>query len=167
MIAKLDLRRGCNSGPAYLGKELSRARDAAEDNRRGGRGRHGDLSAHPPNRYPRASEILDLQVVRGKVPRQDDCIDTLQRRQRFAQTARGQKVVVEIALAHQYDVEVASQRPMLKTVVENVQLRLEFPLGDPTRLIAISADNHRDAQPPRDQQWFVAEVGGVTIALNH
>ncbi len=126
MIAKLDLRRRCNSSGAYLGKKLLRPRDAAKHNRCNGRGGDGDLSTHPPDRLPRASKILNLHVVGGKVLRQDDCIGTLQRRERFAQPARGQQPVVEIVFAHQYNVEVTSQRPMLKAVVENVQLGRNF-----------------------------------------
>ena len=54
----------------------------------------------------------------------------VQRRQRFAQPSRGQQPVVEVALGHQHDIEIARQRTVLKAVVENVQLRLEFPLGE-------------------------------------
>src|SRR5271169_2424986 len=151
MIAKLDLRRRCNSRGAYLGKELLRPRDAAKHNRCNGRGGDGDLSTHPPDRLPGASEIPDLHVTGGKALRQDDCIGTLQRRERLAQPPRGQQPVVEIVFPHQYNVEVTSQRAMLKAVVENVQLRLEFAFGHPTRLIAAFADNHWNAEPLSDQ----------------
>ena len=56
---------------------------------------------------------------------------------------------------------------MLKAVVEDVQLRLEFLLGDSARVITAFTDDHRNAQPARDQQRLIAEVGGVAIGLNY
>ncbi len=56
---------------------------------------------------------------------------------------------------------------MLKTVVEDVQLRLKFPLGESARVITAFTDDHWNAQPPRDQQRLIAEIGGVAIFLNY
>src|ERR1019366_8032946 len=42
-----------------------------------------------------------------------------------------------------------------------------FPLGDSARVITAFTDDHRNAQPPRDQQRLIAEVGRVAIGLNH
>src|SRR5208282_475772 len=101
-------------------------------------------------------------MIRGQARRQHDCVCACERRQWLAQAPRGQHPVVEVALCHQYNVEVASQRTVLKAVVEDVQSRLEFPLSDSTRGIAAFTDDHRDAQPPRDQQRLIAEFRGVT-----
>src|SRR5271163_2059370 len=56
---------------------------------------------------------------------------------------------------------------MVNTIVENVQLRLEVLLGDSARSVATFADNHRNTQPPRNQQWFIAKINSGAIGLNH
>ena len=55
----------------------------------------------------------------------------------------------------------------MKAVIEDVQLRLEFLFGDSARFITAFPDNHRNAQPPRDQQGLITEVGGAAAGLNH
>jgi len=55
---------------------------------------------------------------------------------------------------------------MLEAVVEDVQLRFEFLLGDLTGLIATFANDHGNVQAARDQQGFVAEVGGAAIGVD-
>ena len=41
-----------------------------------------------------------------------------------------------------------------------------FSFGDSARLITAFTDDHRNAQPPRDQQRLIAEIGGVAIGFN-
>src|ERR1700730_19317173 len=55
---------------------------------------------------------------------------------------------------------------MLKAVVEDVQLRLEFLLRDSARGITAFTDDNRNAKPARDQQRLIAGVGGLAIGLN-
>src|ERR1700686_2442952 len=56
---------------------------------------------------------------------------------------------------------------MLEAVVEDMQLRLKFLLGDSACIIPPFPDDNRNAQPARDQQRLIAEVGGVAIRLNY
>ena len=55
---------------------------------------------------------------------------------------------------------------MLKAVVKQVQLRPKFLLGEDTGSIAFFSDDHRDIQPPRYQQGFVAEITWGSRGIN-
>ncbi len=55
---------------------------------------------------------------------------------------------------------------MLKTVVEQVQLRSEFLLGKNTGRVAVFADDDWNAQTPRHQQRFVAEIMRRTCGID-
>jgi len=46
-------------------------------------------------------------------------------------------------------------------------LRLEFLLGDLASLVTAFADDHGNAQPPRDQQRLIAEVGSAAIGFDY
>ncbi len=91
-----------------------------------------------------------------------------QRRERLAQSSRGQQSVGGIAVAYQHDVEVAAQLAMLEAVVEQVQLRAELLFRPLTGGIAVFGDNHRHLQLARNQHRFVAKVarraGGVNLS---
>src|SRR5258708_9030832 len=43
---------------------------------------------------------------------------------------------------------------------------MELLLGDSACIVTAFTDDHRNAQPTRDQQRLIAEVGGVTARLN-
>jgi hypothetical protein len=55
---------------------------------------------------------------------------------------------------------------MLKAVVENVQLRVEFLLRDLPGGVTAFANNHGNVQPVRDQQRFITEINGGTVSVD-
>ena len=55
---------------------------------------------------------------------------------------------------------------MLKAVVKQVQLRPEFSLRENASRMPPFSDNHRDIQPPRYQQRFVAKITWGSRGIN-
>ncbi len=47
---------------------------------------------------------------------------------------------------------------MLESVIEQVELRPEFPFGQDARLIAFFSDDYRDRQPAREEQGFISKI---------
>ena len=121
-------------------------------------GRGGTFFGTMPRRTRQTSFPSTGNEFAGRAARQHYRIRTLQRMQRLPQSPRGKQLVFCILRRHENNVEVARQCPVLKAVVEQVQLRTKLRFGEAASLVAIFADDHRNLQLARNQQRFVAEL---------
>jgi hypothetical protein len=69
-----------------------------------------------------------------------------------------EQAIARILRRDQNNVELASQGPMLKAVIEQMELRAKFRFGEAPRSAAILPDDHRDLQFACNQKRFVAEL---------
>ena len=79
-----------------------------------------DVAAHSPDEL-----APKLQSVSRRVVGEHDRVGSRQRCNRLAQPSRRQQRILRVGGCDQHDVEVARQPPMLKAVVQQVQLRAE------------------------------------------
>src|SRR5438552_3815406 len=161
MVGESDLCQRLQAGLAQVAKEAPRPGYAAE--RHLPRGRVGDAYSAPR---------LPDQFVRGRVEihafiHQHDGVGALEGAQRLAQPAHGKQTVLEIAGGEQHDVEIALQAAMLKTIVEQMELRPQHLLGELAGEKAVFADDNRNLQFPRDEQRLVAKIGRMGFGIDH
>ena len=83
--------------------------------------------------------------------------------QSLAQPAGRQRLILQIVLGDEQQIDVARQLEMLKPVVQQVDGRAKPAFGEPARQIAVGADQHADAgQRAGEHQRLVAgrvEIG--------
>src|SRR5438132_4749763 len=161
MVGESDLGQRFQPGLAQLAKESLRPGYAAE--RHLPRRRIGDAYSTPR---------LPDQFVRGRVEihafiHQHDGVGAVEGAQRLAQPTHGKQTVLEIAGGEQHDVEIALQAAMLKTIVEQMELRPQHLLGELAGEKAVFADDNRNLQRPRDEQRLVAKIGGMAVGIDH
>ena len=111
-----------------------------------------------PRRARQTSFPVQRKSVRRRAAGQHDCVRTAQRSQRLPQSPGGKQAIANVLGSDQHNIEIAGQRPVLKTVVEQVELRPEFLLGKNTGRVALFSHHHRNSQTAREQQRFVSEI---------
>jgi hypothetical protein len=107
-------------------------------------------------RYPGCSHLGE-KLLRPCDAAEEDRGDHVRRKQ----------PVVKVFGGHEHKVEVSSERAVLKTIVEDVQLLLKFLLGYKTRFIPALSDNDGNTQSACDQKRFISKVGGSSFRLDH
>src|SRR5260370_36306779 len=85
----------------------------------------------------------------------------------LAEAGGGQQSIFEITWRHEHDVEIASERAMLKAIVQQVHVPMELRLGNLPCLVAAFADDDWHGKSSRDQQRLIAEIGHAPAGRNH
>jgi len=94
-----------------------------------------------------------------------DCIRAAERGGGAREAARGQQSIFEITWRHEYDVEIASERAMLKPSSSSA-----FAYGTSSRQPALLGSGFRrtttgTAKSSRDQQRHIAEIGHAPVGI--
>src|SRR5208283_325379 len=168
MIGKSEAVREAQPGELQPIKELLRPRDPAEGRDRAFDARDFHFPVQAPDLgspAPCSDLRLKLRLITWyrnyiRAPRGTQC---------FAQIARREQMVLQVAPAQEQDVDIAVELAMLKTVVEQMDagaltrrrahlLAGSFALGQQAGLVTLGSHINRDAGSARNLQRLVAKV---------